>query len=90
MKFLQVCSPWLDIALDLARSILFPTNIQQRDLNKSMSCKRVRKYSARVNEALSTTEKKEKEKGGKVAIKVLRVLCVCHYKLKSYKARVSF
>lgn len=43
------------MALDLARSILFPTKIQLRDLNKSMSCKRVRKYSARVKEALSTT-----------------------------------
>lgn len=48
--------PWLEIALDLAKSILLPTRIQQRDRSKSKSCRRLRKYSARVNEALSTTE----------------------------------
>lgn len=48
--------PWLEIARDLAKSILFPTRIQQRDLSKSMSWRRLKKYSARVNEALSTTE----------------------------------
>lgn len=42
--------------LDLTRSILLPIKMQHLDLIKSMSCSKVRKYSARVNDALSTTE----------------------------------
>lgn len=44
------------MARDRARSILLPTKMQQRERSKSMSWSKLKKYSARVNEALSTTE----------------------------------
>lgn len=52
----KLFSPWLEIARDLAKSILFPTKIQQRERSKSISWSKLKKYSALVKEALSTTE----------------------------------
>ena len=48
--------PCDETARDLAKSILLPIRMQHLDFNKSKSCNNVKKYSALVNEALSTTE----------------------------------